>query len=377
MKANLIGLLSIFLLVGSLAFAQDDKIDWTRAKELHRRAQQGEKLNAEDQAYYEKAKAALAAGKGPRDEGRNAQAPLVAADTSKLVPLTELGEGKYKGEIGGLYGNGMNDPPEAHLASALKATIQITPLNGEGKPDKTGKVVLLSIGMSNTTQEFSQFVQLAKGEPGKSPNLVIVDGAQGGQAAIQWADPKANARREGTPWEVAEQRIKSAGVTPQQVQVVWIKQALIQQGQYGEYPKHTDRFAQELVKIINMAKEKYPNLRVVYLSSRIYAGYAKTALNPEPYAYEGAFAVRKVIQSQIAGDKELDYKDAPVLLWGPYLWANGETPRKSDGLTYTPDDLGGDGTHPSNSGRQKVAKLLMDFFAKDELAKTWFMAEAK
>lgn len=377
MQARLVRFLSIALLLVcgfGIAFAQDDNIDWTRAKELHRRAQQGEKLNAEDQAYYEKAKAALAAGKGPRENG---QAALVAADTSALVALTELGEGKYKGEIGGLYGNGMNEPPEAHLASAIKATMRITPLSSEGKPDKNGKVVLLSIGMSNTTQEFSQFVELAKAEQGKSPSLVIVDGAQGGQAAIQWSDLKANSRREGTPWEVAEQRIKSAGVTPQQVQVVWIKQALIQQGQYGEHPKHTDRFAQELIKIINLAKEKYPNLRVAYLSSRIYAGYAKTALNPEPYAYEGAFAVRKVIAAQIAGDKELDYKDAPVLLWGPYLWANGEKARKSDGLTYTPDDLGGDGTHPSNSGRQKVAKLLLDFFTKDELAKTWFMAEAK
>ena len=375
--------LSVTLLLAfgfATALAQDDKIDWTRAKELHRRAQQGEKLNADDQAYYEKAKAALAAGKGPREEGRgNGQAALVAADTSTLVPLTELGEGKYKGEVGGLYGNGMNEPPEAHLASAIKATMRITPLSSEGKPDKNGKVVLLSIGMSNTTQEFSRFVELARSEPKKSPNLVIVDGAQGGQAAIQWADPKPDPRRPGggTPWDVAEQRLKSAGVTPEQVQVVWIKQALIKQGDFGEYPKHTDRFAEELVKIINLAKDKYPNLRVAYLSSRIYAGYAKSQLNPEPYAYEGAFAVRKVIAAQIAGDKELDYKDAPVLLWGPYLWANGEKARKSDGLVYTPEDLGGDGTHPSNSGRQKVAKLLLDFFTKDELAKTWFMAEAK
>ena len=358
------------------AFSQNDKIDWTRAKQLHQRAGQGEKLNAEDQAYYEKAKAALAAGKGPAGEGRGAPVPV---DTSKLVPLTELGEEKYKGEIGGLYGNGMNEPPEAHLASAIKATMRITPLSAEGKPDKNGKVVLLSIGMSNTTQEFSRFVEIAKSEPKKSPNLVIVDGAQGGQAAIQWGDPKTDARRPGggTPWDVAEQRLKSAGVAPEQVQVVWIKQALIQQGQFGEHPKHTDRFAEELVKIINLAKEKYPNLRVAYLSSRIYAGYAKTQLNPEPYAYEGAFAVRKVIAAQIAGDKELDYKDAPILLWGPYLWAQGEKPRKSDGLVYTEGDLGGDGTHPSRSGQQKVAKLLLDFFTTNELAKTWFMGEAK
>ena len=363
--------------VGSgLVYAQDDKIDWARAEKLHKRAQAGEKLNAEDAAYYEKAKAARAAGKGQKGRGQVAPAQV---DTSKLVPLTELEDGKYKGEIGGLYGNGMNEPPEAHLASALKATLRITPLSSEGKPDKNGKVVLLSIGMSNTTQEFSRFVELAKSEPKKSPHLVVVDGAQGGQAAIQWADPKPDQRRPGggTPWDVAEQRIKSAGVTSEQVQVVWIKQALIQQGQFGEYPAHADRMAEELIKIIGLAKEKYPNLRVVYLSSRIYAGYAKTQLNPEPYAYEGAFAVRKVIAAQIAGDKHLDYKDAPVVLWGPYLWAQGEKPRKSDGLTYLPEDLAGDGTHPSNSGRQKVAQLLLEFFTKDELAKTWFVAEAK
>ena len=379
MKTWLNCLLSaVVLLALSLngAIAEDEKIDWTRAEKLHKRAQQGEKLNAEDQAYYERAKAALAAGKGPRGQGQAAPSPV---DTSKLVPLTELGDEKYKGESGGLYGNGRNEPPEDHLASAIKATMRIAPLNAEGKPDKNGKVVLLSIGMSNTTQEFSQFVAIAKSEPKKSPSLVIVDGAQGGQAAIQWADPQPDQRRPGggTPWDVAEQRLKSAGVTPEQVQVVWIKQALIQQGQYGEYPKHTDRFAQELIKIIGLAKENYPNLRVAYLSSRIYAGYAKTQLTPEPYAYEGAFAVRKVIAAQIAGDKELDYKDAPVVLWGPYLWAQGEKPRKSDGLVYTPDDLGGDGTHPSKSGQQKVAKLLLDFFAKDELAKTWFIGGGK
>lgn len=379
LQSRSIALLSVALLLAAsfaVSLAQDDKIDWTRAEKLHKRAQAGEKLNVEDAAYYERAKAARGAGKGQKGGGQAAPSPV---DTSKLIPLTELGDGKYKGEIGGLYGNGMNEPPEAHLASALKATLRITPLSAEGKADKNGKVVLLSIGMSNTTQEFSRFVELAKSEPKKSPHLVVVDGAQGGQAAIQWADPKPDQRRPGggTPWDVAEQRIKSAGVTPEQVQVVWIKQALIQQGQFGEYPTHADRMAEELIKIIGLAKEKYPNLRVVYLSSRIYAGYAKTQLNPEPYAYEGAFAVRKVIAAQIAGDKQLDYKDAPVVLWGPYLWAQGEKPRKSDGLTYLPEDLSGDGTHPSNSGRQKVAKLLLDFFTKDELTKTWFVAEAK
>ena len=40
-------------------------------------------------------------------------------------------------------------------------------------------------------------------------------------------------------------------------------------------------------------------------------------------------------------------------------------------------DLGGDGTHPSDSGRKKVAQLLLDFLKKDPSAGTWFTKPAE
>jgi hypothetical protein len=130
---------------------------------------------------------------------------------------------------------------------------------------------------------------------------------------------------------------------------------------------------------LNLLKTEFPNLRVAYLSSRIYGGYATTRLNPEPYAYENAFAVRWLIQNQIKGDAKLNYDPArgevksPLLLWGPYLWADGTKPRKGDGFTWTRDDLTpGDGTHPSPAGRQKVAELLLKFLKSDAGARTWF-----
>ncbi len=137
-----------------------------------------------------------------------------------LTPLTELGTRQYKGFPGGLYPNGQNIPLAAHdsLGRALAAAIK--PRNANGQRDSgSGKIVLLSIGMSNATQGFSVFKAMADTDRVKNPQLVIVDGAQGGQTASIIADPNANF------WNVIDQRLVSAGVSREQVQVAWVKAA--------------------------------------------------------------------------------------------------------------------------------------------------------
>src|SRR5437762_6567858 len=70
-----------------------------------------------------------------------------------LVPLCDMTDkDRYKGEDGGLYGGGKNEPPAALADLAKAEAAKIRPLDAEGKPADGGKVVLLSIGMSNTTQ---------------------------------------------------------------------------------------------------------------------------------------------------------------------------------------------------------------------------------
>ena len=265
-----------------------------------------------------------------------------------------------------------NDPIDWQRAGELRRREQ------QGHPSDDGKIVLISLGMSNTTQEFSAFKTLADADPNKSPKVVIVDGAQGGQAAYQWAYPQAgpNAR---TPWDVMDQRILAAHVTVPQVQAVWLKQAEIGPSRLGEFSAHAQSLRDDLAIILRQLKTHFPNLGLAYLSSRIYAGYATTQLNPEPYAYESAFAVRWLIEAQIANDPNLNFDPlkgevkAPLLLWGPYLWADGIQPRQSDGLVWTRADLGPDGTHPSASGRRKVADILLTFFKTDAGAKAWFV----
>lgn len=77
--------------------------------------------------------------------------------------------------------------------------------------------------------------------------------------------------------------------------------------------------------------QRFPNLQLAYLSSRIQGGYATTNLNPEPYAYESGFAVKRVIETQLGGSLPHPSSGgtavAPWISWGPYLWADGLTPR--------------------------------------------------
>jgi hypothetical protein len=225
--------------------------------------------------------------------------------------------------------------------------------------------------MSNATMEYSLFKQLADGDEKKSERVAIVDCAQGGQAMAEWVDSK------GKPWSEAERRLAAANVSSNQVQVVWIK--LANKGPSGELNDHGKKLQRDTLAVIQNAKAHFPNLRIAYLGSRIYAGYANNRLNPEPYAYEGAFVVRWLIQDQMKGDAALNYDAAkgavkvPLLLWGPYFWGDGTTPRQSDGLVWERKDLAGDGTHPSESGRKKVADQLLKFFKDDPLAARWFV----
>jgi hypothetical protein len=158
--------------------------------------------------------------------------------------------------------------------------------------------------------------------------------------------------------------------------VVWLKDA--NANPTGTFEVTTDTLAAQFFRIVQIIKQKLPNVRQVFFSSRIYGGYASTTLNPEPYAYENAFAIKRVIERQLAGDPALNYDAAngavvaPWLSWGPYLWADGLNPR-SDGLTWACSELNPtDGTHPSTTGRLKVADSLLAFVRRDAATAPWY-----
>lgn len=291
------------------------------------------------------------------------------------TPLVDLGAGLYQGFEGGLYPGGANVPPPAHAAAGLAAAAAVTPRlpDGTAAPSApNARIVLCSLGMSNATQEFSTFLPTSGADVLRNPRVSVVDAAQGGVSAAPMSDPTNPYWTTFVPG-----RLAAAGVTAAQVQVVWIKNA--EAGPTAPFPASAATLRDHLRAIVQNAKARFPNLRLAYLSSRSYAGYATSALNPEPFAYESGFSVKWLIEEQIAGDAALNFDPnvgpvvAPWIGWGPYLWADGVNPR-SDGLTYACADFGPDGTHPGVLGRFKIAALLDQFFRTAPTSTPWYVA---
>lgn len=309
-----------------------------------------------------------------------------------FVPLTDMGASTYLGFGGGLYENGTNVPPADHAAAGRVQAMNVRPLATNGQPSTGGRAVLLSIGMSNTTQEFCSagsalpcdswtFMGQAAADPAVNHGaLAIVNGAAGGQTASTFDQPTdSNYDR------IRDTRLTPQGLSEAQVQVAWVKVA--NAGPTVSLPNaNADAYTIETQtgNIVRALKTRYPNIKLVFLSTRIYAGYATTMLNPEPYAYESGFGAKWLVQAQIdqmrnggvpvdprAGD--LNYATRPWVGWGPYLWADGLTPR-SDGLTWTQADFAADGTHPAQSGREKVGDMLLAFFKTSPQTTCWFLA---
>jgi len=288
-----------------------------------------------------------------------------------VLPLNDLGVGLYAESFpGGLYPDATSTRPPLHEAAGIElAHTSVRPRDATGAPDlEQGLIGMLSIGMSNTSQEFSAFLQRANADPARNPQLVIVNGAQGGKAAEDWVNT-------ATPWEVLAARVASAGLSPGQVEVVWMKHANRRPGDIGAFDTHARQLESDLAAILRKLKQEYPNLALAYLSSRTRA-YTDNpgGLNPEPFAFESGFSVRWVIEDQLSAQNQLSYElgEAPWLSWGPYLWVDGENAR-SDELVWLAADLNNDCTHPSASGREKVADQLVAFLKTDPTATPWYV----
>ncbi len=212
---------------------------------------------------------ALIAGPGLSSRPAYAQddniCPQAHQDVSR--PLTDLGndvyirmDGQNTGATGGLYPDGANERPPAHETAGLAQAAQITPLDVEGNPDSAnGKIVMISVGMSNTSSEFNNFISLANNDPDLNPQLMLISGAQGGRVSEWWVEPDAET------WTEVNLRLNRYKTAPAQVQVAWVKQT---QTRWGDFPDKALSLQSDLEAIARNLKINYPNIKIVYFSSR-------------------------------------------------------------------------------------------------------------
>lgn len=364
------------------------------------------------------------------------------------------------------------------IGRAFAALIQ--PLNSSGVYDGTGKAVLLSLGMSNASDEWCG-IGSALGNTGRnfcgSPNytgtapsqysfmqealhhslnssLVIVNGAISSQEACDYTvtsgttPPSLCAPFESEGGTINDyDAIKTDQFTSQsllyegQVQAIWLKEAdvvvLQQQGQSHIGPlagcsgcTEADAYNLEtnLGKIVRAAKQRYPNLRMVFLTSRSYGGFTNFGPTKEPYAYEGGFANKWLVKAQIdqmngggcvidtTYAQDLNYlytptstppctssvaPEAPWIIWdrlpsteplagSTYIWAytpqsGGTSDPNSDGAIWpftlnatctvgmTNTYFVNDGQHPNDCGIYQVGgNLLLNYFLNSPYTNPWF-----
>ena len=283
----------------------------------------------------------------------NVLAANCAGSSTGYLPIPDLLSGTYLSQQGGLYPGGTNTPPAPYAAAGMRAAQAIVPRDAEGRPDANGKIVLLSVGMSNTLIEFAAFMNGVRDGATTDPHLVLVNGSQGGQDAARWVDANA------PPWSHVQSQLDGSGVSAEEVQVIWLKQA--QAGPTSDFDSYRQSLADQMAAIVANAAARFPNLEQVFVSPRTYAGYATTRLNPEPYAYQTGFADQLLVARSV-----VDPDSRPWIGWGPYLWTDG-TKGRNDGFTWTCGDARPqDGTHPSPSGAAKIAQLLEQFFTTSQ-----------
>jgi hypothetical protein len=264
--------------------------------------------------------------------------------------------------------------PGNHLADGVVSRGSISRLDVNGRQSSTGRIVLLSIGGANTTEEWCSdssappcnplsFSGRAVSDPAVNHEaLVIVNGAMAGKSALDWI-----ARTSPEYDRIRDTRLAPLGLSEKQVQAVWVQ--ITDSAPTVSLPAPAaDAYLlrDRLSDVMRSLKARYPNLALVFVSSRLYGGYSRNPFLAEPFSYESAFAVKWLIQAHLSDT-------APWIGWGPYFWSEGAKPN-SDGLTWSPADFKSDGANLSEAGQSKAGQLLLEFFKRSELTSCWFLA---
>ncbi len=292
------------------------------------------------------------------------------------IPLIDLAAGYYNGVQGGLYPGGTNTRPESHLNQCINNVQQIQPLDVDGDPAASGKIVMLGIGASNPMTEFQNFIERSDDYEPVNDYLSIINVCMGGQGIQKMYDIDDNY------WSGVINKLSEEGLSAEQVQVLWIEQD--NTNSYDTtFPAAPNALMNDFRLLLTVVKSLFPNVKITYISARAYSGFADP-IDPEvsggllyPRDYLNGWAIKFLVEKAI--DNEPGYESSgpsaqiPLVTWGSYHWTDGSTPRL-DGLFLDCEvDVSGDGLHLSGQGEYKMGQQIFDFFSTDTTAKYWYL----
>ncbi|HEY2727332.1 MAG TPA: hypothetical protein VGI61_09180, partial [Parafilimonas sp.] len=176
-------------------------------------------------------------------------------------------------------------------------------------------------------------------------------------------------------WDHVAQIIRGAGGSFRMVQVLYLETD--DSSRYINWPGRPNLVRDELESCLRVFKQKFPNMKVVYVLGRTRTFGNQALWNREPSPYYFGWASKWVIQDQISGVPGTEYKGpnavAPMMTWGWYEWAD-TFPRKTDGFYWLSSETK-DGLHATPVGQDTLATRFQNFLLTDKYAKQWYAAD--
>lgn len=289
-----------------------------------------------------------------------------------LLPIDVIGTGAVQigpnSYQGGLYPGGVNTPTSEHQ-NAL--SIQIEKI----RPRKSGSIVFIGLGASNTSQEMNAFINLAEASGLMNDAIELVNCCKGGVTLAKIMDISGR-----YTYNYISSVLRTHGFDSSDPQVAWLKtDNLSLPVTPGNFDSYLQSVTDEYIGAISVLYRAMPGLKIIYLTSRHTTRYINTPSldkHMEPRAFFSQFVIKRLIELQITqADPRLKWSGnnpkVPLLTWGPLFYSDGAEPN-TFGHYWEKFDVKSDGLHPSEYGANKTAEYLLDFFLNNEHASKFF-----
>ncbi len=242
--------------------------------------------------------------------------------------------------------------------TGVAAASAIEPLDSRGLVDlESGRVVMIGIGMSNANRVGGVLqTKLTNAKaPWVSPLFRYVNGAKDSRTAPEWAD---DTDRYGA-WAHVAKQLMTKNLSALQVQAAHVVMTMKNPRVDGPM---TEAHMRDIISIL---LDRYPNVRVVWLSGISYTGYSLGLpppdgdRAPEPFVQQDSLLLASLVGT------------FPV--WTDFYdqWSDGKVPNPVTGLAWHCADVIDDGVHPSGVGRTQLANYLIARWRDDPVTEGW------